>query len=403
MVYLASGHFWFFVGRGIAMGSGFILTIAFANLLAPNEYGVYKYILASAGLISAFTLGGVNSGLGRALAKGYTNVIRPMTRYSMLWNIPAFAISISVAAYYLWNGNVQLGLAFIFVGFSMVFSGIGNITKTFFTSTGEFRLATYFGTVRAIVPVFLLIVTLLLTQNVLTIILIYFASQVGMNLITYYWSLRYIQPKVGDDFLPETKRYSVYISVLGFVQTPVLYLDQFLLWHFLGPVALATYTIAQGPSKELRTLADSVAGMAFPKLARKDAGEHIEARTVQRRTLQLFIALCLVVFFYILAAPILYRTFFPVYLDAVFYSQLISLTVLLQPRTLADTFLFAHSGIRDRYAIMVPGSIIRLVLFVALIPPYGILGAIVAAFITELISTCIIFYLYWRFERNHPA
>src|SRR3989338_5672754 len=82
MVYLASGHFWFAIGHGAAIGSGFLLTLGFANLLSPTEYGVYKYILAGAGLISTFTLGGIVQAIQRALARGYTNVIRPLVRYA---------------------------------------------------------------------------------------------------------------------------------------------------------------------------------------------------------------------------------------------------------------------------------------------------------------------------------
>ena len=217
---------------------------------------------------------------------------------------------------------------------------------------------------------------------------------------TYFWSLRYVQPKSGDEFVAETKKYSLLMSVLGFITIPAQYLDQFLLWHFLGPVALATYTLALGPAKELRTLADSVSTIVFPKLAKKEAQEHVDARTIPRRTKQFFFMFAVVIFAYVIAAPIFFKLFFPKYLASVFYSQLIALFILLQPRNLADAFLFAHSGLRDRYTIIVPSNIIRLVLFVVLFPPFGIIGAIVATFISELVTTGTIFYLYRRFARN---
>lgn len=399
MVYLASGHFWFGIGRAIATGSGFLLTIGFANLLDPVEYGMYKYVLAGAGLISIFTLGGIVPAIQRALAKGYTNVIRPMVRYALTWNTPAFIISLGVSAYYLFNDNLLLSGAFAMVAFSMYFSAY-SITKSFFSSTGQFRLATYFGSVRTIVSAVLLLGALFLTKNILVILFVYFASQIGMNLITYYRSLRHMQPKSGDEYLAETKRYSFYASALRLVMVPVQYLDQFLLFHFLGPVALATYTIAQGPTRELRTLAANVVSLAFPKLARKEAGEHVKARTVPRRTWQFFLILAALVALYVAVAPTLFTLFFPKYLPSILYSQLFALTILFQPRNLADTFLFAHSGIRNRYAATVPSSLIQLGLFVALIPPFGILGAIAAIFIGELVSTIVIFYLYWRFERQ---
>lgn len=399
MVYLASGHFWFMVGRGVALASGFMLTVGFANLLSPTQYGVYKYLLAGAGLIGTFTLGGMHAGVQRALARGYSNVIRPMVRYASLWNAPSVFIALSVGGYYLWNDNVELGIGFLFIAVSMAFTALG-ITKSLFFPTGEFRLATYFGVLRTVLPVFLILVTLLLTKNVLYIVFVYLASQIGMNALTYYLSLRQMQPKTGKEFLPETKRYSLYMSALNIVQVPAQYLDQFLLWHFLGPVALATYTIAQGPAKELRTLADNAANVIFPKLARKDPREHIHTNTVPKRTVQLFLVLCGIVGIYILAAPLLFKMFFPAYIEAVFYSQLIAAGILLQPRSIADMFLFAHSGLKDRYTITIPSSLIRIALFALLIPMFGILGAIAATIIAELINSGIVFYLYWRFERK---
>src|SRR5690606_14131318 len=54
MVYLASGNFWLTTNRVVGIGTGFMLTLAFANLLPPEIFGQYKYILALAGIIGAF-------------------------------------------------------------------------------------------------------------------------------------------------------------------------------------------------------------------------------------------------------------------------------------------------------------------------------------------------------------
>lgn len=221
-----------------------------------------------------------------------------------------------------------------------------------------------------------------------------------MSISTYYWSLRYIPRKTGDAYLAESKRYSLFISMMGLIQVPAQYVDQFLLWHFLGPVALATYTIAQGPAKELRIITDNIANIAFPRFARKEAKEHFKENTIPRRTLQLLFPFACVILLYVMSAPLLFKIFFPKYLSSVFYSQLIAVALLLQPRTLADTFLFAHSGVKDRFAINIPDSIIRIGLFAILIPLFGILGAIAATIITEICTTGIVYYRYRAFERK---
>lgn len=399
MVYFASGNFWLLFGRQIGLASGFILTVAFANLLLPESYGIYKYILAGAGMISAISLTGSSPAAQRALAKEHNNVIRPLVWYSFLWNIPATVVSLGVAAYYFWYGNSILGGGFIFVALSTIFLGLG-ISKSFFVAVGQFRIAAYFNTLRSVVPTMSILVGLYFTKNVLVLIAICISSQIIMSIVTYYWSLRYIPHKDGDTYLKESKKYSLYLSMMGLIQVPAQYVDQFLLWHFLGPVALASYTIAQGPAKELRIITDNIANIAFPKLAHKEASAHFAANTIPKRTLQLLLPFACIILLYVLFAPILFKIFFPKYLGSVFYSQLIAFGLLLQPRTLADTFLFAHSGVKDRFAINIPDSIIRIILFAILIPLFGILGAIAATYITEICTTGIVYYRYRAFEQK---
>ena len=88
MVYLAKGGFWTGVKRvfGIPLGIG--LSIALANLLTPEDFGVYKFVLAFAGIITAFSLTGMSTAVMQAVAQGYegagvrSTIFTTTTRYS---------------------------------------------------------------------------------------------------------------------------------------------------------------------------------------------------------------------------------------------------------------------------------------------------------------------------------
>lgn len=402
MVYFVSGNAWLLVGRIVATGSGLLLTVGFANLLSQNDFGTYKYVLATAGLIGAVTLTGITAAVQRALAKGYTNVIRPMVRYAEQWSIGGVLLALGVAAYYGYQGNSNLAISFIAVAIVTFFSWTV-ITKVLFNASGEFRTGTYYGIVRSIIPTFILIAVLLLTQNVLIIILTFFASQTALAVFTYYRSLKRIQPKESTEYLEETKLFSRHSTLIGFVSTIAQYADQFLMWHFLGPVALATYALAQGPAKELRTLAESISTVALPKIMRRNPQEQIENNTIMRRSLQSFLALAVLVALYILCAPFVFTFLFPVYVDAIVYSQLLALVTLFQPRYLILIFLSAHSTLRDLYTLTVSDSLIRLILLAALIPLWGIYGAIAALFLTEVFATGIAWHRYKKFSRKITA
>ncbi len=400
MVYLAESNFWLLIGRFFVAGSGFLLTVVFANLLSPDAYGAYKYIIALSGFAAAFTLNGIGSAALRAIGRGYQNVVPSLFAKSLLWSIPASVGSFGLGGYYLYMGNQTLGWALIVIAILNPLMSNLAISKSLFIATGDFHKATLYNAVRTMVQTFVVIGTVLFTKNVLIITSVFFITSTFVSYITYRQSLRVM--KVHDDqtHLPETLRYTKHVSIIGVFLLAAGQLDQLLLWHTLGPVALATYTIAQGPSKELRTMAENISTIVFPKFAKISAQVHVESNVVARRSLQFFLALSLVVITYIIAAPFLYAIFFPKYLSSVFYSQLFAAAALLQPRTFIDMFLLAHGNIKDRYAVAIPGVAIKIGLYLLLIPLYGVIGAIVASFLAELCTALLSLYRYFDFKRR---
>ena len=56
MVYLTRGGFWLILGKIVFNISGFLLIIAFANLLSKEAYGTYQYVLSVASILAIPTL-----------------------------------------------------------------------------------------------------------------------------------------------------------------------------------------------------------------------------------------------------------------------------------------------------------------------------------------------------------
>src|SRR4051812_16792510 len=88
MVYLAHGNFWLTASRIVGVGTGLVLTFIFGNLLKPEVFGSYKYIIAVAGFIGSFTLGGLGGALGRTGAQGKRNLFPGVFKESFKWSIP---------------------------------------------------------------------------------------------------------------------------------------------------------------------------------------------------------------------------------------------------------------------------------------------------------------------------
>src|ERR1700674_1685174 len=88
MVYLVEGGFWLSIGTAVTALSSFVLSIAFANLLSPVAYGIYKYTLSLASTFNAFTL----TGLATAVTVGVSNtkegILKQAFWANLWWSIP---------------------------------------------------------------------------------------------------------------------------------------------------------------------------------------------------------------------------------------------------------------------------------------------------------------------------
>lgn len=392
MVYFMSGNFWLLSGRVIATGSGFLLTIAFANLLTPEAFGAYKYILAIAGFVSAFCLNGLGNAALRAIGKGYISVIPSLFRASLIWSLPASVFALVGATYYLYMGNPTLGWSLVVIAVLNPLTSNLGIAKSFFVATGDFKRATFYNTIRTVAQISVIMVTLFFTKNILIIASSFFIASAVVGYATYWHSLRVLNVKNDQTHLAETLNYTKHVSVLGVLQLVTGQLDQLLLWHFAGPVALATYAIALGPTRELRTISENITTLTFPKIVQKTKEEAAEIVRIKSRRLLLGYLFFATV--YAISAPFAFQLFFPQYMDAVLPSQILAFGLIFQTRSLADLFLFAHGGIKDRYRVIIPSQIIRAVLYCVFIPLYGLYGAVAAIMFAELGNLATVAYAY---------
>jgi polysaccharide biosynthesis protein VpsE len=397
MIYFVGSNFWLTLGRVIAVGSGFILTVAFANLLSPTSFGTYKYVLAAAGIISAFSLNGLGSAIFRAISKGQKDVTPKAFKIGILWSLPASLATILISLYYFIKGNTQLATAFLFIAATNpLLSNLG-IAKSLFPGVGDFKQATFFNIPRTIIPIIAILATLFATQNVLAVLFMYFFSNTIVGWIFYKISIKKLSITEKSENVEEVVSYGKHMSILGGLQIISSYIDQMLLWHFVGPVALASYAIAYGPIREIRTLVDNIGIIAMPKFAKRDP--KMVASTIPSRTKQMFLLLLATTILYIFAAPFLFKIFFPQYISSIFISQLLAISILFQPRNLADQLLFVHGNIKDRYLITIPSQIIRLALLIILVPAFGLIGAVSAIILSEFGNALVIAYAYKRFSK----
>jgi O-antigen/teichoic acid export membrane protein len=393
MVYIASGNFWLSSGRIISILSGMVLTVAFANLLSPETFGTYKYILSVASFVGAFSLGGLGAAVTRAVAQGKAHVVPRVARIAFLWSLPASFIAFCGSLYYFINGNVILGAGFLLIALTNPFFNVFVFSKSIPLGKKDFKGMTLVSIPMTVIPVAILAVTLFLTKEVTIILLVYFLSNFVSGLFSYEWFLRkYHISKGNDEGVAEVVTYGKHLSVMGVALQATGNIDQLLLWHFAGPVPVAIYSFALAPIREIRNFSENIFPLIFPKYVNKTIAEMKE--TVPLRIVQLFIVSLVIGIIYILVAPWLYTIILPRYVSAIFASQLLAAALIFQPKGIVDTMLHAQGNAPARYVYTLTSSGIKLVLSFILIPLYGLMGAVIGVVLTDAFSAFVLWRIY---------
>jgi O-antigen/teichoic acid export membrane protein len=392
MVYFFSSNVWMNLGRVVAIATGLTLTTAFANLLSPESFGVYKYVLAAASLVGAFTLNNVSGALMRAIAQGKQHVTPGVVRTMMLWSIPASIVSCAIGVYYLLQGNSTLGYGFLFIAvFNILSNGYG-LAKSVIIAKGEFGKSFLYSLPRTIFPVVVVIATLLVTKNIIWLLAAYFFSNAFASWVQYLWTIHRFNIRGSNQDVEETVRFGKHLSVLGFFVLVSGQVDQLLLFHFSGGTELALYALALAPVREAHNLLNNFLSVLFPKLAAKSKEDARKGLSLRLKQLT-FIAAALTLV-YIALVPFLFTYLFPKYAASILVSQVLALIVLFQPRGVIDAYIVAHGEIKKRYVAVLSSQAVEFVLFCTLIPLFGLWGAVWATVLSEAGAALSLYLIY---------
>src|SRR3990167_5586122 len=145
MVYLAKGNFWQILGQMFTSIIGLALTVIFANYLPKETYGTYRYILSIAGILSVFTLNGMNQAVSQAVAVGKEGALRASVKYQLKWNIMQFLAFVISGTYYFLNENVHLAISLWIMSIFSPLAAVFNIYGAYLSGKRQFRLNNIFN------------------------------------------------------------------------------------------------------------------------------------------------------------------------------------------------------------------------------------------------------------------
>jgi len=388
MIYLAKGGFWLSMNQGISSICALILSIAFANLLPKESFGIYKYVLSAFSILTISSLNGIFTSFNRSVSNGREGNLREGLTTQIKWSLIGSGLAIIISLYYFLNHNQTLFFCFLIVAvFLPIFSNF-NIYNHLLQGRKNFRLSAIFGITEQIFGLIVTILSILFTKNPIIIVLSYFASYSLLRVfLLFKITKKYPTNKEKD---PEMVSYGKHLTVIRIIGDIYKYLDKILVFHYIGAIELAIYTVATSAPNQIYSFINQIGTLAFPKYAQADKEK--ARKSLKNKLLMLGLLSLVIAIIYVIVAPFLFKLVFPKYPEAIIYTQIFAISLLAMPMIVPSTFLYAQKEIKKLYTGNIIMPIINIIiLFIAV--QFGLIGIIIGKIINSFLNLSFSIYL----------
>ncbi len=381
MVYLAKGGWWLFILQATISSSSLIIAIAFANLITPETYGKYKFVLSFFSILSIFTLPGVNTALIRTIAQGVKVSYSKLLKTKIKWGLMSSISSISISAYYFINQNNELAISFLIISlFLPLFSSL-EIYQSILNGKKDFKnLALYQIIVQAI-SVLIMLITVYFTKNLFVILFSYF---IPITITRIFIFIKINKNHLGNENNVDIISYGKSLTMMDVLSLISAHLDKILIFTFIGSAQVAIYSFAMALPDQFKSLISKISTLALPKFAEKDISEI--KKTIWKKLFIYMFFLFLASLIYILISPFIYKMFFPKYPDAIFLSQVFSISTVALAVLIPIDIMKALQKTSELYYYYTITAIIKIILLFIFVYFFGVMGAILAWVFTRFFN-----------------
>jgi O-antigen/teichoic acid export membrane protein len=392
--YAVKSTFWWTVGKISSVLGSIAIMLAFANFVPKEIFGSYKYILSFVSIAALATLPGLNSAIVRAIAKGKEGMLLAGAKARNSWSLIGVAGLLIVAAYYHIKGNMILGGGFVVASVFLPFKRTADMFTVLWHGRMDFRKKSILETIGNFLPAIAITLTVFLSDNLWVIILSYFGSYSLVRGSLFLYSVSQSKNNEKDEETIGLGKHMTWMAVGIKIAGQA---DKLLLWHLLGPVALAVFSFSQMPIGQIKDLLP-IQALSLPKLSK---GSARDKKTTFKHLLVIGIASVAATIGAILLLPLAYQYLFPQYLESVRYAQILSLSILFMPFSYLTARFVSQNQIKELYILKLLIPLVKVTLLVILIPMFGILGAVFGIVVNDALTGLIGFGLYLKNERRN--
>lgn len=390
MVYLAKGSFWLSYRHIIIIGASFLQTWFLTNFLSPEIYGNYKYLISFAGGLGAFLLSGMNNAITQAVAKKKEGTYQKSIVIQLQWGIIFTLISFAAATFYYLQNNLTFALSLLIIGILNPLINSFNTFIAFLNGRGEFKKIANYSFLVNLFPAVITVISIF-SKNLIIIILAYYLSNTLINIYYYFKCKKEVK---NDEIDNSLLKYGKHLSLINFFIIIFFYLDKLFIFHFLGPISLAIYYLAQAIPEQIKSGLKILNVISLPKLTQNAKIDKKYFNSLLSKIFKLSAVVLLLVIIYIIICPYIFKIFFPKYLIAIQLSKIFAISIIFVAfnNTLIN-YLQSLKITKKLYIYTITTSLIQITSIIASIIFFGLIGGAVAKIITEAINSFILIFI----------
>lgn len=371
-----------FLLRFVQLGMGLASTYFLARSMSKDAFGEYNMLLNAIGIAGLTALTGLNNSLMQAVARGFMGTYRAVVPVALGSSFLGSFGLLVMSGWYL--GDAQKQIAFGCLAAAVLFPLAYGLTQWKSVVIGQERfhelllldggssVLTYGSVIAS--------VFLWPGNYVLPLVLTMLMPAICNLVIT---ASKYRQIPSDARVEHQNVRYGIRTTLYSGLGAIGSNLDRVLVFSYMSPAALALYVAASRIPDLLAGAIQDVSAVIAPRLAKHEK----YTKRVDRIFTVISMIYGLIIFaLAFLAIPLLIPFLFgDNYADAIPYAQALTCSVAIGNQA-NMRFRFIRSQIDERgfRDIALFSSAVRLVAFLALVPAFGIIGAVVAIFIYRL-------------------
>jgi O-antigen/teichoic acid export membrane protein len=370
----------------------FLLTLAFANFLPQDVFGTYKYVLATYALLAIFSLPGLDTSIVETVSKGHHGAFLHSVKTKFKWGFIGTLASFLYAGYHFYSGAAELGWVFILVGCFMPFMEALSTYGGFLNGDKKYAFWSLTDFLNQVISASALFVAMYFSDSIFVLLTAYFVSYIFIkSIFVLYINKKYV---LNTSFDPTYLNYGKQMTWFQIVTRGVASIDSLVLFHFLGPVQVAIFSIANAIPQRVQSVFKLTGTLSFPKYANVD--EKTLSRTLPKKMILFGLIIFFVCLVYIALVPYFFKFFFPKYLASTPYTQLLifyNLSAITYP---FSSYLNAHRKVKENYTIAIVSFVVKALTLIILVPIYGVWGAVWSILLSSWSSIAFAYYYLYK-------